>query len=52
LKNKKQVPGQVLVSRSEVSEAIKFALSKGWRLAPSPVNAAFVIDRAIEKMMK
>jgi len=51
LKNKKQEPGMVLISRSEVSEAIQLALSKGWRLAPSPVNSVFVIDRAIEKMM-
>ena len=44
-------PGRVLISRDEVSESIANAVANPWKVAPSPINAAFVIDRFIERMI-
>lgn len=44
-------PGRVLISRDEVSASIAYAIAKQWKVAPSPINAVFVIDRFIERMI-
>lgn len=50
LKNKPYEEGRVLIPMKDVREAIKFAEYSGWKLSASPLNAVFIIDRAIEKM--
>lgn len=43
-------PGTVLITRPDLSEAIQSARLNGLSLAPSPANAAFVVDLVIYKM--
>lgn len=43
--------GKILISIQEVNDAIQFAAYRGWKIAASPLNAVFIVDRAIEKMI-
>jgi len=44
-------PGRVLISHIEVSESIAHAIANKWKVSPSPINAVFVIDRFIDRMI-
>ncbi len=43
-------PQSVLITPTEVSQSIEEADNMGWYLAPSPINAAFIVMLAINKV--
>ena len=44
-------PSRVLISNQEVEDALFIANYNGWYLCPSPINAAFVVMVAIQKVI-
>lgn len=43
-------PGKILITSGDVAASIEYADHMGWHFAPSPINAAFVVMLALNKV--